>query len=532
MNRKLIIMMLVVILIIEYYVYFTDPYRVTLEPYEDIPNLKVGSIKKEHSILILHSGNINLDIKTFSENIKDYGKRHKLDYYNASQTSDIHLWQTIYAIFKEHKYEYIWVVPTNVYIHNKDRNIKKLINQSGDTDLILCRSESNPLNVNMDTFIFRNSEWSLYKLHQFYYKQQPLQAQQDIVPLTTEIILDQIYTKYMHKTYNEFEEYLDNGIPYMLMNICVFNEHAMISSRSDFMRYYDRMPNQKSDTIKMYPWVNIKHPRFVTIEETDNKKIVSNKGDRKIPKIIFQTMESNLTLLNIKSCIDQIKSLNPDYKYYYFNSRDCRDFIQREFPEILDQYDMLLPGAYKADLWRYCVLYKYGGFYMDIRMYPYMGFDSIITKDTEFLSCIDVTQNMLYQAILGVAPKSKAIRFAIDECVRNIRERSVADSDLAVTGPRVMGSALNKSLNRPIDQDLTDIKDNRVVLLQWNSLKAPKYLQDDKNIFCCHKYTKLLLDSELSEETNYWMMLTGKEHYSILYRNNKIYKDSLFLNTV
>jgi mannosyltransferase OCH1-like enzyme len=241
-------------------------------------------------------------------------------------------------------------------------------------------------------------------------------------------------------------------------------------------------------------------------------------------------MESNLTLLNIESCITQLKNLNPEYKYYYFNARQCREFIKKEFPDVLEYYDLLLPGAYKADLWRYCVLYKYGGFYLDIRMYPYMSFDSIITKETEFMSCVDISQNMLYQAILGVEPKSRFMRNAIDECVKNIRERSLADSDLSVTGPRVMGIALNKTLNRPEDSDLDNIIDNRVVLLEWNSKKAPKYLQDDKNIFCCHKYTKLLLESEINEETNYWLMLTGKEHYSILYRNNKVYKDNLFKN--
>jgi mannosyltransferase OCH1-like enzyme len=296
------------------------------------------------------------------------------------------------------------------------------------------------------------------------------------------------------------------------------------------MRYYDRMiSNKPADSVQIYPWIPIRHPRFSMIEDTPIDNIIVEKGDRKIPKIVFQTMETNLTLLNIKSCITQIKTLNPDYKYYYFNSRDCREFIRKEFPEVLEHYDMLLPGAYKADLWRYCILYKYGGFYLDIRMYPYLSFDSIITKDTEFMSCIDITQNMLYQAILGVEPKSKYMRHAIDECVKNIRDRSIVESDLAVTGPRVMGIALNRALNRDIDQDFTNLNDKRIVLLQWNSLKAPKYLLDDKNIFCCHKYTKLLLDSELDEETNYWLMLTGKEHYSILFRNNKVFKDRLFI---
>ena len=30
-------------------------------------------------------------------------------------------------------------------------------------------------------------------------------------------------------------------------------------------------------------------------------------------------------------------------------------------------YDRLIPTAFKADLWRYCVLYKYGGVYLDVK---------------------------------------------------------------------------------------------------------------------------------------------------------------------
>jgi hypothetical protein len=523
---------LIVVLIVKFYLFWTSPYRVYIEPFDDIPSVKVDTFTKRHPVLLLHCGNINLDIKTFSEQVKTYAEKHKLDYYNSSQSSDAYLWQMLYSLFKKYDYDYIWVVPTNVYIQDNSKSIHKIIDQSGDTDLILCRNESNHATVNIDSFIIRKSEWSFYKLHQFYYKQQPNQPQDEPVKLDIATILDQIYTRYMHKTFNEFQEYLDVGIPYMLMNICVFNEHALLSNRSEFMRYYDRISSNKpADSVKIYPWVSIKHPRFTLIEDTPIDQIVAEKGDRKIPKVVFQTMETNLTLLNIHSCITQIKALNPGYKYYYFNSRECREFIRKEYPDILEHYDMLLPGAYKADLWRYCILHKYGGFYLDVRMYPYMSFDSIITKKTEFMSCTDVTQNMLYQAILGVEPNSAYMRNAIDECVKNIRERRITESDLAITGPRVMGIALNKTLKRGEDEDFTNLKDERVVLLQWNSLKAPKYLQDDKNIFCCHKYTKLLLDSELEEENNYWMMLTGKEHYSVLFRNHKIYKDRLFIRS-
>ena len=57
-----------------------------------------------------------------------------------------------------------------------------------------------------------------------------------------------------------------------------------------------------------------------------------------------------------------------DCIHYLFHDADCREFIAREYPpDVLMAYDLLIPTAFKADLWRYCVLYKYGGVYLDAK---------------------------------------------------------------------------------------------------------------------------------------------------------------------
>ncbi len=58
-----------------------------------------------------------------------------------------------------------------------------------------------------------------------------------------------------------------------------------------------------------------------------------------------------------------------DCIHYLFCDSDCRSFIAREYPpDVLMAYDRLIPTAFKADLWRYCVLYKYGGVYLDVKL--------------------------------------------------------------------------------------------------------------------------------------------------------------------
>ena len=58
-----------------------------------------------------------------------------------------------------------------------------------------------------------------------------------------------------------------------------------------------------------------------------------------------------------------------DCVHYLFNDVDCREFIASEYPpDVLMAYDLLIPTAFKADLWRYCILYKYGGVYLDSKL--------------------------------------------------------------------------------------------------------------------------------------------------------------------
>jgi mannosyltransferase OCH1-like enzyme len=78
----------------------------------------------------------------------------------------------------------------------------------------------------------------------------------------------------------------------------------------------------------------------------------------------------------MNDCVNSIKTKNPDFIHHLFDDDDCRNFIKDNFPEdVLYAYDTLIPGAYKADLWCYCILYKKGGIYLDIKFNCVNDFD-------------------------------------------------------------------------------------------------------------------------------------------------------------
>ena len=58
--------------------------------------------------------------------------------------------------------------------------------------------------------------------------------------------------------------------------------------------------------------------------------------------------------------------------------------------KVYDAYTRIKPGAFKSDLWRYCVLYVYGGFYIDIDSICLGTLDMFVKKDTEFVAATDL----------------------------------------------------------------------------------------------------------------------------------------------
>ena len=86
---------------------------------------------------------------------------------------------------------------------------------------------------------------------------------------------------------------------------------------------------------------------------------------------------------------------NSGWDYRFYSDKDARLFLQTHFPpEVLEAFDALIPGAFKADLFRYCVLFICGGVYADIDMLLETNLDSAIDSDVGFMTSIDWVSNI------------------------------------------------------------------------------------------------------------------------------------------
>ena len=112
----------------------------------------------------------------------------------------------------------------------------------------------------------------------------------------------------------------------------------------------------------------------------------SLQDQQKIPLHIYQTWHTKHLSKKMKNCVEKLKKDNPEFEHHFYDIHECRTFIKENFDkEVLDAYDKLKPLAFKADLWRYCVLYKNGGVYLDIKYQCENGFKLINIVNSKLL---------------------------------------------------------------------------------------------------------------------------------------------------
>lgn len=179
-----------------------------------------------------------------------------------------------------------------------------------------------------------------------------------------------------------------------------------------------------------------------------------------LPKKIFQTFESHEVSEKMYCAVQTWIDKNPDWEYYFFDNQARHDFIEEHFPTaVLEAYETLLPGAYKADLWRYCVLYIHGGIYCDIKQELKISLNDVIPSDVEFLSIKDSDKNRefsssIYQAFICAKPRHPFLQKVIEVVVDHVQTGYYGYDSVSPTGPAALGKAINLILNKPENHSL------------------------------------------------------------------------------
>lgn len=178
-----------------------------------------------------------------------------------------------------------------------------------------------------------------------------------------------------------------------------------------------------------------------------------------IPPQIFQTWKTSAFSPGMAQAMATVRDLNPEFTYRFFDDAACRDYLQQHYPsDVLEAFDLLVPGAFKADLWRYAILYREGGVYVDADMVAYVPLREILQPTDALVSVKDrmpQEPSAIFQAFLAATPQHPILGRALALVLANVQQRRIPRSPLDVTGPVLLGRAFNQMRHQP---DLEPLK--------------------------------------------------------------------------
>lgn len=154
-----------------------------------------------------------------------------------------------------------------------------------------------------------------------------------------------------------------------------------------------------------------------------------------IPKVIYQTWKDKNLNENCLKVRNNIQRLNPEYKMELYDDNEIEAFIKQNFDEFTyNCYKKLNVGASKADFWRYCVLYKNGGVYLDMDSDIVKPLSELINPNDTCIITREGTPGSFNNWIMIFEKGHPILLKAIENCCNNIVNKTTNDI-CYLTGP-------------------------------------------------------------------------------------------------
>lgn len=141
-----------------------------------------------------------------------------------------------------------------------------------------------------------------------------------------------------------------------------------------------------------------------------------------IPRIIHQTSKSRCLTQRFAQATDQWRELK-GWSYYFHDDAAVQRLMEhyyQEFPLLQDIVEnCILYGTLKSDLWRYLVLWIYGGIYVDLDAVPVEFTVEMLDGQQDAFFVVE-QYHMLSQYFIAVTPKHPLMWYAIQHSLGNL----------------------------------------------------------------------------------------------------------------
>lgn len=201
-----------------------------------------------------------------------------------------------------------------------------------------------------------------------------------------------------------------------------------------------------------------------TVQETNEKHHKSN-----IPKRIFQTHKSIEYIQSkpkLQRAINSWRRFVPEFGYHFYTNEMCYEFMLREMvpefgEEIYKAYNRLPLDVMRADLWRYCIIYKFGGIYADADSACLCDPNMFTLYETQLVCAPETDHLHLCQWTFAAPANSPLLKSIIELSIKRILTISEIKGEHVIhylTGPGVFTDGIEKYLH---ENDMQTYKDKK-----------------------------------------------------------------------
>jgi len=221
-----------------------------------------------------------------------------------------------------------------------------------------------------------------------------------------------------------------------------------------------------------------------------------------IPLSVWLYWDKSELPTQMQENINTLRLQNPEFTFTVYNEATTQLFLKEFFPkEVLIAFNSLIPQSYKADLFRFCILYMYGGIYLDIKVKCENNFKLSTLTNKEYF-CNDGTfewdDGKQHQSIttgfIFCKKNNEIMLTSLINIVYNVSKKYYGKSPWVVTGPQLLG--LNYEMSLPttplVLSHYGPVGDQKVI---FNEKEIFRFYQEYRTEQCINSTFKHYIDS-------------------------------------
>lgn len=146
-----------------------------------------------------------------------------------------------------------------------------------------------------------------------------------------------------------------------------------------------------------------------------------------IPKVVYLTYHDLKKIP--KYVLSNLQKYCHGFDIRIFDDAKCIAFLKQYFgQEAVSIFNNMKFSAHKADFWRYCILYVFGGYYFDIKTELKAPLSEIFysTEKNTWYTVLSILDNTIYNGIIATPPRNPILY----QCIQHVFQNKNPDNYL------------------------------------------------------------------------------------------------------